>query len=130
MTIDVNNLLANALLDRLDTEMPAGSILELRTGGPAGAENAAGGSLLCSITLPSTPWSAASGGTKAKNGTWSGTGSAGGNAGHYRLRNAAGTRIIEGTVTLAGGGGDAIISTLAITNGGPVSVTSFSYSQP
>jgi hypothetical protein len=130
MTIDVNNLLANALLDRFDTEFPAGSILELRTGAPAGAENAAGGSLLCSITLPATPWATAASGTKSRNGTWAGTGSAAGNAGHYRLRNAAGTRIIEGTVTLAGAGGDATVSTTAITNSGAVSVTSFSYSVP
>ncbi len=130
MTIDCNNLLSNALLDRFDTEFPAGAILELRTGAPPGSENAAGGSLLCSVTLPATPWAAAASGSKAKNGTWSGTGSAAGNVGHYRLRNAGDTRRIEGLVTVTGGGGDATVDTVAITVSGAVTVTSFSYALP
>ena len=130
MTIDVSNTLANALLDRFDTEFPAGSFLDLRTGLPAGAENTAGGTLLVTVTLPSTPWAAASAGSKAKNNTWSGTGLAIGSIGHYRLRNAAGTRIIEGTVTINGGGGDATVDNIAVTVSATITVTGFTYSCP
>ena len=59
MTIDLNNLLANIALDTYDTAFPAGALLELRSGGVAGAENADTGTLLVSITLPATPWNAA-----------------------------------------------------------------------
>lgn len=130
MACDQNNALVNALLDRFDTEFPAGSFLDFRTGPAAGAENSAGGTLLCSITLPTTPWAAASSGAKAKNGTWSAATVAAGNIGHYRLRNAAGTRIVEGTVTVTGGGGDATVDTIAATFPGTITCTAFGYSMP
>jgi hypothetical protein len=129
--IDLNILLANDYLDLTDTKFPAGSILELRTGAPAGAENAAGGTLLVSIVLPATPWVAAAAGVKARQGVWSGVGLAaagtGTNAGHFRLKNAAGTRLIEGTLTVTGGGGDATIDNVNISQNQVVNVTGFSF---
>jgi hypothetical protein len=125
MTLDLNNLLANALLDRYDTEFPAGSILEIRSGAPPGAEAAATGTLLASITLPATPWAAAATGSKAKSGTWSTTGAAAGSAGHYRLKNAGDTRREEGTVTATGGGGDMTLDNVVIAVGQAVTVTTF-----
>lgn len=125
MTIDLNNLLANAILDRYDTEFPASSLVEIRTGAPAGAENAAGGSLLASITTPATPWAAASTGSKAKNGTWQATAGATGTAGHYRLKNAGDTRREEGTATATGGGGDMTLDNVSVANGQVVTVTTF-----
>lgn len=129
--LDLNITLANALLDRIDTEFPAGSILEIRSGAPAGAENAAGGTLLCSIVLPAAPWAAAAAGAKAKAGVWSdiGTGAAGvgTNAGHFRLKNAAGTKLEEGTITATGGGGDATIDNVSIATNQVVNVTSFTH---
>jgi hypothetical protein len=125
MAVDLNNALANALLDRYDTEFPASSVLELRSGSPPGAENAATGTLLVSITLPATPWAAASGGAKAKNGTWSNTAAAAGNVGYYRLKNAADTRREEGTVTATGGGGDATIDNVSVAVGQTVTVNTF-----
>lgn len=129
--LDLNNTLADAILDRYDTEFPAGSILEIRSGAPAGAQNAAGGALLCSITLPAGPWAASAGGSKAKAGAWTdvGTVAAGGgtNAGHFRLKNAAGTKLEEGTITVTGGGGDATIDNLSIATGQAVTVTSYTH---
>lgn len=125
MALDLNNLLANALLDRYDTEFPAGSILEIRSGAPAGAENAATGTLLASITLPATPWSAASGGSKAKNGTWSVAASAAGTAGHFRLKNAGDTRRDEGTITVTSGGGDLELDNTSIASGQTVTISTF-----
>jgi hypothetical protein len=54
---------------------------------------------------------AASSGSKAKSGTWSGTGTAaastGTNIGYFRVTDTAGTTThIQGTVTVTGGGGD------------------------
>lgn len=126
--IDLNNLLANALLDRFDTEFPAGSILELRTGGVAGAENTDTGTMLVSETLPASPWSAAATGTKTKNGTWQVAASAAGVIGHYRLRNAGDTRRIEGTVTLTGAGGDMTVDNTNVQPGQTVTINSMSWS--
>jgi len=125
MAIDLNNNLANALLDRYDTEFPAGSLLQIRSGSPAGAENAAGGTLGVEITLPATPWAAAASGSKAKNGTWSNAAVAAITAGHYRLKNSGDTRREEGTVTATGGGGDATIDNTSIANGQTVTVNTF-----
>jgi len=125
MAVDLNILLANALLDRYDTEFPAGSRLQIRTGAPPGAENAAGGTLLVEITTPASPWAAASGGSKAKNGTWSGVGVAAGTAAHYRLKNAGDTRREEGTVTATGDGGDMTLDNTVIAVDQVVAMTTF-----
>lgn len=126
--LDYNVALANAALDAIyDTHFPAGSTLELRTLAPAGADNPAAGVLLVSIVLPAGPWAAAVAGAKAIAGAWTGNGVAAGNVGHFRLKNAAGTRIEEGTVTVTGGGGDATIDNVAITVGKTVNVTSFTH---
>lgn len=126
MAIDLNIALANALLDRYDTEFPAGSLLQIRTGAPAGADNAAGGSLLVEVVAPASPWAAASLGSKAKANVWSATATGSGVAGHYRLKNAADTRREEGTVGL--GTGDMAVSNTDIAAGQPVVVASFSKS--
>lgn len=129
MTVDLNFALAAIGLDALyDAPFPAGSVLELRTGAPPGAENAAAGTLLVSITSPVSPWAAADPltGTKAKSGTWSSTSVAAGVIGHYRFRNAADTRREEGTVTVTAGGGDATVNDLTVSAVGlTVAVTSF-----
>jgi hypothetical protein len=125
MTIDLNNAAANIALDLYDTFFPAGSVLELRTGGPLGAEAAASGTLLVSITLPATPWNAAASGSKSKNGTWSGAGVAAGTIGHYRLRNAGDTRREEGTVTATGGGGDATVDNVSVAVDQVVTINTF-----
>jgi len=125
VTIDLNNALANIILDLYDVHFPVGSILELRSGGPPGAENAATGTLLVSITLPATPWAAAAGGSKSKQGTWSDVGVAAGTIGYYRLKNVADTRREEGTVTATGGGGDATVDNTNVAIGQVVTVNTF-----
>jgi hypothetical protein len=127
MAGDINFAAANVVLDALyDVEFPAGSVLELRTGEKPGAENAATGTVLASITSPATPWNAAASGQKTKNGTWSTTSSAAGVIGYYRFRNAADTRREEGTVTVVGGGGDATVNDVTIGSiGMTVTVSTF-----
>lgn len=123
--IDFNIALANDFLDRYDVNFPAGSTLELRSGAKAGADNPAGGVLLVSIVLPAGPWAAAANGLKDIAGVWTNNAVAAGNIGHFRLKNAAGTRIEEGSVTVTGGGGDAEIDNIAVIVGTNVNVTLF-----
>lgn len=114
MSADLNFASANTGLQAIYDEYPAGSILELRTGEKPGAENAATGTILVSITSPATPWNAPASGQRTKNGTWSATAAAAGVIGHYRFRNAADTRREEGTVTVTGGGGDATVNDVTV----------------
>ena len=129
MTIVNKTTLANAWLDTMfDTDFPAWSILELRTGAAPGPDNAATGTLACSITLPATPWAAAGTKSKGKNGTWSGTGVNGALAvAHYRLKNAADTKRIEGTVTVTSGGGDLTLDNVNTNTGQVVTINTFAY---
>lgn len=127
MSLDYSNALANAALDAIyDTNFPAGSHLRIRTGAVAGAENADSGTVLADITTPATPWAAASGGSKAKNGTWSDASADNtGTAAHFRLTGTTTTLLEEGTVTATGGGGDMTVDNTSIASAQAVTVNSY-----
>jgi hypothetical protein len=128
MAITMNTNLKNDLLDGIDTVFNSGT-LEIRTGSPPGAGTAATGTVLVTIALPADAFAAASSGTKAKAGTWQDlSADASGTAGHFRLVNAAGTRVLEGTVTQTGAGGDMTLDNTNIAVGQQVTVSSFTLS--
>lgn len=121
--------------DGVPTTFPAGSILEIRTGAAPGANAAPTGTLLASVTLPATPWTAAASRGTPKQGTWSTTGAAAGTAAHFRLKTASDTGAatqnearIEGTVTATGGGGDVTVDNTNIAVGQVVTVNSYAVS--
>lgn len=115
MANDHNGTLANLILGSYATAFPAGSKLQLRTGTQAGAENAAGGTLLAEITLPSSPWGTPSAGVMLFAGVWQTTVSTGGTAAHWRLKNAGDTYRLEGAITdMAGAGPMKMDSTLLV----------------
>lgn len=125
MALDHKITTANATLDALVALFPAGAILEIRSGASPGAEAAATGTLLASITLPATPWAAASAGAVAKQGTWQDASADGaGTAAHYRLRNAADTHRIDGTV--GQGSGDLSLDNTVIAVAQVVTISTFS----
>jgi hypothetical protein len=96
--------------DARETTIGAAPTLELRTGAPpANCAAADTGTLLATLTLPSDWLTASASGAKAKNGTWSGTGSAAGTPGHYRIKQGA-TCHQQGTV-----GQNVVIATNALT---------------
>jgi hypothetical protein len=124
MTIDLSNVAANFALDQLyDTKFPVSSTLQIRTGAPTGAENAAGGTLLATITLPATPWAAAASGSKSKSGAWSVAAAATGTAGNYRLIGTTTTNIEEGAVGTSGS--DMNLDNTSIATGQTVAVNTF-----
>jgi hypothetical protein len=82
--------------------------------------------MLCELTLPSDWMAAASSGTKAKSGTWSGTGAAAGTIAHFRIKDSAGTTChVQGTVTATGGGGDMTVDNAVIAVSQAVTVNTF-----
>lgn len=118
----------NAALDSFESHVGTTPTLELRSGAqPANCAASDSGTLLVSMTLPSDWMAAASGGTKALAGSWSGTASATGTLGHYRIKQGS-TCHEQGSVTASGGGGDLIASTTTVASVGQVvSVTSLTW---
>jgi hypothetical protein len=108
-----------------------GGRVRIYTGSPPGPNVAATGTMLVDITVPATAFGSPSNGAVAKAGTWSGTAVASGAPGYFRLESTGGTEVREGS---AGTGGTVmILSGLVggeIVNGGTVTVTAYTITQP
>lgn len=116
--------LRTAMADEFAAHFPASSTLTIYTGTqPATADTAASGSVLATITLPASPWAAASAGAVSKQNTWSATASGTGTAGYARLVN--GTKAVDLAIP-----GELTISDSSIVTGGTVTVTSLTYTVP
>jgi hypothetical protein len=127
MAVRLDTDIRNNLANEIATRFPAGSTVEIRTGTqPASANTAASGTLLATITLPASPWATASGGSIAKQNTWSATAVASGTAGYARI--AGGANAID--VSVAESGGDWTIDNASIVSGGTVTIVSASISVP
>jgi hypothetical protein len=127
MPIQFSVAARNARLDTIETTTGTAPRLQIRTGSPpANCAAADTGTLLVEITLPSDWLAAASGGSKAKLGTWTASAAAGGTAGHFRVKDGGGTTThIQGTVTATGGGGDMTVDNTSIASGQAVTVNTF-----
>lgn len=102
---------------------------------PANCAAAATGTKFADAALPADWMSAASSGSKSLAGTWTGAALAALNLGvqqaYYRLVDATGTVCHEqGSITVAGGGGDAIIDTATLGVGQTFTVTSKTVTAP
>jgi len=115
------------MLDAIETAVGASAVLKIRTGAPPGIGNADSGTVLATLSLPSDWMAAASGGSKAKSGTWQdASADASGTAAHFRIYASDGTtQHMEGTVTVTGGGGDMTLDSVSITAGQSITITSF-----
>lgn len=121
------------MLDAIETELGASPILKVRTGAvPATCATADSGTVLATLSLPADAFAAASGGTKAKSGTWQDlTADNAGTAAHYRIYKTDGTTcVIQGTVTASGGGGDMIVSTTTVGAGDSFTVSTYVLTAP
>jgi hypothetical protein len=119
----------NALLDAMETDIGASPTLEIRTGAPpADCATADSGTLLATIALPSDFLAAASGGSKAKAGTWQVNASGTGTAGHFRMKASGGAVKIQGTV--AASGADMNVDNVSVASGQQITVTGFTLNAP
>ena len=122
---------ANAMLDQFETTIGASAVMKIRTGAaPATVATADSGTVLATINLPADWMAAASGGSKAKSGTWSDTSAdATGTAAHYRIYASDGTTCHQqGTVTLTAGGGDLTVDSTSFNAGQMFTVTAYNLS--
>ena len=82
----------NAICDVIESTIGTSMKIRLLTGDmPANPAATETGTLICEISCPSDYFAAASGGVKAKSGTWSGTSVATGIIGYARFMNSAGS---------------------------------------
>lgn len=130
MPIQLNTAARNILRDAYRTTLfPAGAVLTIRTGSPAGANNAATGTVLATITLPATPWTDGVGQVSKSAGAWEDTSAdATGVAAYYRLTQ--GSYVEEGTITATGGGGDMTLDNTSLATGQLFTITSFTRTMP
>lgn len=127
MTLAYSTTIRDARLNSVESTTGTTPKLHLRTGSaPANCAAADTGTLLAELTLPSDWMAAASSGSKALAGTWTGTAVATGTAAHFRIKNSAGsTTHIQGSCSLSGGGGDMILDAVSITSGDTVNIATF-----
>lgn len=127
MALQLSIAVRNARLDAIETTAGTSAKLRILSGAaPADCATAQSGTLLCEIALPADYLSNASAGSKAKTGTWSGTGAANGTAAHFRIVDSAGTTChMQGTVTATGGGGDMTLDNTSIAPSQAVTVSTF-----
>lgn len=132
MTISYSATVKNAALDSKETTIGTAPLLRVYNGAaPANADAAlSGNTLLAEGALPSDWLAAASGGAKAKAGTWTLTGQSGAGAGtagtFFRIYNSAGSTChMQGTFTATGGGGDMTIDNNSIANAQSITVNTF-----
>lgn len=128
MAIQHSEAVRNARLDAIESTIGTDPILRLRSGAkPANCAASRSGTILASMTLPSDWLAAASGGAKAKSGTWQDlSADASGTVGHYEIMDSGGTVCHEqGTVTATGGGGDMEIDNTVIASGQAITVSTY-----
>jgi len=128
MALQYSVAVRNGRLDTVETVAGTAVLLRFFTGAPpADCATGASGTQLASQALPSDWLAAASAGVKAKTGTWSGTFSAAGTVGYFRILDSTGTTChAQGTVTATGGGGDMTLDNTVAANGQAWTVNTFS----
>lgn len=129
MAIQLSAAVRNAMLDAIESTIGTAAVLKIRTGAaPANVATADSGTVLATLTLPSDWMAAATGGSKAKAGTWEDTSAdADGTAAHFRIYASDGTTAhLQGTVTATSGGGDMEVDNTSFATGQSFTVTSFS----
>lgn len=128
MALQFSATVRNAELDAIETAIGTSAVLKIRSGSaPADVATADSGTVLATLSLPSDWMAAASGGSKAKAGTWQDSSAdATGTAAHFRLYASDGTTAhAQGTVTATGGGGDMEVDNTSFASGQSFTVTSF-----
>lgn len=125
MTVQLSVSARNGALDAFEVAAGATAELTIWSGAqPATCATANSGVELVTMTLPSDWMAAASTGTKAKSGTWSGTALATNTAGHFRIYDSTGTTChLQGSVGL--GSGDLSLDNTSIASGQTVTISTF-----
>jgi hypothetical protein len=112
--------IADFVVDQLDEGTPPGTLV-FQTSGDVE---------VATLTLANPAFGAASNAVATAGSITSDTSATGGTIAKARLKNAAGTDKIICSVTATGGGGDITLSSVSISAGQTVSVSSLTYTAP
>jgi hypothetical protein len=114
-------------LSNLTSNIGSSARLKVYTGSAPGVGNSATGTLLSTISLPSSAWTVSSG-VATLSGTWQDTSAAAsGTPGYWRITDSTGATIYaEGTAGVSGG---ELSFTTTVSLGGTVSVTQFTLTE-
>ena len=122
--------MCDALVDLVDAGSPPGHILFFTGSAPTNTTDGDSGTLLATLTFTSTAFGGASSGVATAAAITSGTvQSPGGTAGYFRIKNAAGTVIAQGTVAKTSGGDINFDENVWLT-GGTAAMSSLTITQP
>lgn len=128
MAMQYKDTLLNAIIEQLEATIGASPTLEIRTGAkPANVTDADSGTLLVSIPLGADWLSAGTNGQVTINGSPSANAVATGTAGHFRIKSSGSTVFVQGTATIAGGGGDLTLVNDSIAVNQPVTVNTATF---
>ena len=130
MAIQYSTAVRNARLDSLESTVGTSAILKIFDGTlPANCAAADNGTVVAEFSLPSDWMAAASGGQKAKSGTWQETSAnASGSADYFRVYDSGGSTChMQGTV--GQGAGDLSLDNTTIVAGQQVTVNSFTITE-
>lgn len=134
MALQYSGVVRDARLDAIEATVGTSAVLKIRTGPPpATVDDIDSGTVLATLTLPSDWMAAASGGVKAKAGTWQDLeADNNGEAGHFRIYDSSGAVAhVQGTITETGESpaGDMVLSDKSISAGQSIIVNSFSITE-
>lgn len=116
----------NASIDAVNTLLNGGT-LEIRTGTAASIDSAPTGTVLATLNINATAFSAASAGSATYNAIVDVTATGAGTAGHYVAKDSGGNAERNGTAGTSGT--DMILNNTTFGIGDDVSVTSWTYAQ-
>ena len=126
MAVQLSVAARNARLDSIETTIGTSAVMKIFSGSaPVNCAAADSGTVLATINLPSDWMAAASGGSKAKSGTWEDlSADNSGTAGHFRVYDSGVTTChIQGTVGTSGT--DMTVSSTSFTAGQSFTVNTF-----
>lgn len=110
---------------------PAAATIQIRSGAqPASVATAASGTLLATVTVADPAFAAPVNGVATANAIPASTVSATGSAGWFRVLDSAGVAILDGSITISGGGGDMTMATVSLVATGTLNITSWTITQP
>lgn len=124
------NALADAAVDLLDAGAGAGTLKIYSGAQPATADTAASGTLLATVTLADPAFGAAASGVATGTDPASVNAASTGTAGWFRAADSNGNTVFDGDVTATGGGGVMELSTVSLTSGYAVDITSITVTMP
>lgn len=133
MALQFETTTRNVMLDTITSKVGSSGRLRIYSGSvPASCGTALSGqTTLVDMPLSATMAAAASGGVLTFNAISQTNASNSGTASFFRIYDSAGTTCyVQGSVTTLGGGGDITLNTTSLTSGGPVVITSLTFTAP